>query len=120
MEEINTESNLPADFTGNNYPAAVRVHPEGQYVYASNRVGHNSITVFRISGSGEIDRIQVMEDVPAHPRDFNIDPHGKFLLVAGQQGNEIEIFRIDANTGKLSRTGQKIQMKAPACILFRE
>ena len=120
IEEINTESNLPADFTGNNYPAAVRVHPEGQYVYASNRVGDNSITVFRISGSGEIERIQVMEDVPAHPRDFNIDPHGKFLLVAGQQGDEIEIFRIDANTGKLSRTGQKIQMKAPACILFRE
>ena len=120
IEEINTVSNLPADFTGNNYPAAVRVHPGGQYVYASNRVGDNSITVFHIKDSGAVERIQVMEDVPAHPRDFNIDPHGKFLLVAGQQGNEIEIFRIDGNTGKLSRTGQKIQMKAPACILFRE
>ena len=120
MEEINTERNLPADFTGNNYPAAVRVHPDGQYVYASNRVGDNSISVFRISGSGEIERIQVMEDVPAHPRDFNIDPSGKFLLVAGQQGDAIEIFRIDGNNGKLIRTGQKIQMKAPACILFMD
>jgi 6-phosphogluconolactonase len=59
-----------------------------------------------------------MEEVPAHPRDFNIDPSGKFLLVAGQQGDAIEIFRIDSNNGKLIRIGQKIQMKAPACILF--
>jgi 6-phosphogluconolactonase len=118
IEEIDMESNLPADFTGNNYPAAVRVHPNGSYVYASNRVGANSISVFRIGGSGEIERIQVMEEVPAHPRDFNIDPSGKFLLVAGQQGDAIEIFRIDSNNGKLIRIGQKIQMKAPACILF--
>ncbi len=101
ITEINTESNLPADFTGNNYPAAVRVHPDGQYVYASNRVGDNSISVFRIGGSGDIERIQVMEDVPVHPRDFNIDPSGKYLLVAGQEGNAIEIFRIEDNTGKL-------------------
>lgn len=120
IDEINTESNLPADFTGNNYPAAVRVHPNGQYVYASNRVGHNSITVFKITDSGAVERIQVMDNVPTHPRDFNIDPQGKFLLVAGQQGDAIEIFTIETNTGMLIRTGQKVQMKAPASILFRE
>jgi len=120
VQEINTLSNLPADSTGNNYPAAVRVHPGGKYVYASNRVGYNSITVFQIKESGAVERIQVMDKVPTHPRDFNIDPQGKFLLVAGQQGDEIEIFQIDANSGKLIRTGQKIQIKAPACILFRD
>jgi 6-phosphogluconolactonase len=120
MEEINTVSNLPEDFTGNNYPAAVHVHPDGKYVYASNRVGHNSISVFQIKDSGAAERIQVMDNVPTHPRDFSIDPQGKFLLVAGMQGNAIEIFRIDDSTGKLIRTGQKIQMKAPACILFKE
>jgi 6-phosphogluconolactonase len=119
IKEINTQSNLPEEANiADNYPAAVRVHPDGSYVYASNRVGDNSISVFRIGGSGEIERIQVMEEVPAHPRDFNIDPSGKFLLVAGQQGNAIEIFRIDGDTGKLNRIGQKIQMQAPACILF--
>jgi len=118
IEEINTVSNLPADFNGNNYPAAVRVHPNGQYVYASNRVGHNSISVFEIKDSGAVERIQVMDNVPTHPRDFNVDPLGKFLLVAGQQGDAIEIFTIETNTGMLIRTGQEIQMKAPACILF--
>jgi len=120
IEKINTESNLPADFTGNNYPAAVRVHPNGQYVYASNRVGHNSITVFKITDSGAVERLQVMDNVPTHPRDFNIDPQGKYLLVAGQQGDAIEIFTIETNTGMLIRTGQKVQMKSPACILFKE
>jgi 6-phosphogluconolactonase len=120
IKEINTVSNLPEDAEGPNYPAAVRIHPDGQYVYASNRVGHNSITVFKIGESGQITRIQVMDEVPAHPRDFNIDPLGRFLVVAGQQGNAIEIFRIDADTGRLSRTGRKVQMKAPACVLFME
>lgn len=120
VEEIHTQSNLPADFTGNNWPAAVRVHPGGHYVYASNRGDLNSITVFKIQDSGSIERIQVLEDVPAHPRDFNMDPNGRFLLVAGQHADGIETYRIDVNTGKLSRTGQKIQMKAPACILFRD
>ena len=118
IKEINTVSNLPEDAEGPNYPAAVRVHPDGQYVYASNRVGHNSITVFKIGESGQITRIQVMDEVPAHPRDFNIDPLGRFLLVAGQEGNAIEIFRIDKDTGQLSRTGLKVHIKAPACILF--
>ncbi len=121
IEEINTLDNLPEGMdVPDNYPAAVRVHPNGKYVYSSNRVGHNSISVFRIGGSGQIERIQVMDNVPEHPRDFNIDPHGKFLLAAGQRGDAIEIFRIDPDTGLLSRTGQKIQMKAPACILFMD
>jgi 6-phosphogluconolactonase len=121
IKEINTLDNLPEDMdVPDNYPAAVRIHPNGHYVYSSNRVGHNSISVFRIGENGEIERRQVMEDVPEHPRDFNIDPHGKFLLAAGQRGNAIEIFRIDPDTGLLSRTGQIVPMKAPACILFRE
>jgi 6-phosphogluconolactonase len=121
MKEINTVANLPEDANvPDNYPAAVRVHPDGQYVYASNRVGHNSISVFEIKDSGAVERIQVLDNVPTHPRDFNIDPLGKFLLVAGQQGDAIEIFQINPDTGMLIRTGQKIQMKAPACILFIE
>jgi len=119
IEEINTLGNLPEDANiPDNYPAAIRVHPNGQNVYASNRIGSNSISVFSIRESGQIKRIQVMDDVPEHPRDFNIDPSGKFLLVAGQQGHAIEIFQINAETGMLIRTGQKIKMKAPACILF--
>lgn len=119
IEEINSLDNLPEDANiPDNYPAAIRVHPDGQYVYASNRIGSNSISVFSISASGQIKRIQVMDNVPEHPRDFNIDPLGKFLLVAGQQGQSIEVFRINADTGMLIRTGHKIQMKAPACILF--
>jgi 6-phosphogluconolactonase len=119
IAEINTVDNLPEDRdVPDNYPAAVRVHPTAPYVYASNRVGHNSISVFWIGGSGQLELLQVMEDVPEHPRDFNIDPRGKFLLAAGQRGDAIEIFRIDPESGQLSRSGQKVQLKAPACILF--
>jgi Lactonase, 7-bladed beta-propeller len=41
---------LPADFTGVKSGAGIAVHPNGKFLYASNR-GHDSIAVFRIEPS---------------------------------------------------------------------
>ncbi len=52
------------------------------------------------------------------PRDFNIDPTGTFLLAANQDSNTIVTFRIDADTGLLSPTGQITNTGTPVCIDF--
>jgi len=118
IKEINTLSTLEEDFTGHNYPAAVRMHPGGRIVYASNRGDRNSVSVFRISDNGAVERIQVQDQNINWPRDFNIDPYGKFLLVANQQGNSIVVFRIDAGSGKLAPAGQQLLISQPTCIIF--
>ncbi len=118
VAQLNTLSTLPANYSGSNTSAAVRTHPNGRFVYASNRGEVNSIAVFRILKDGGIRRIQVIENVPGWPRDFNIDPGGRLMLVAGEKGNEIEVFRINGRSGKLSASGRKLTLRSPANILF--
>ena len=52
------------------------------------------------------------------PRNFEIDPVGKRLLVANQGTDNIVEFAIDSTTGKLTPTGTELKVPAPVCIKF--
>jgi 6-phosphogluconolactonase len=118
MTVINSASIVEDSFTGNKQSAAVRVHPNGNFIYASNRSDQSNLAVFRKEENGGISRIKVEYDIPFWPRDFNITPDGDFLLVAGARVNLIELFEVDSQTGLLSKTGLKIQLPSPTCVLY--
>ena len=50
------------------------------------------------------------------PRDFIIDPTGKYLLVANQGSNNIVIFKRNAKTGLLSSLRDQVQVQKPVCL----
>jgi 6-phosphogluconolactonase len=50
------------------------------------------------------------------PRNFTIDPSGKYVLVANQQTNNIVIFKRDTRTGLLQYTGEQINVPEPVCL----
>jgi len=100
------------------YPAAVRVHPNGKFVYASTRGENSCISVFSIAEDGSITRIQVKEQVPFWPRDFNLDSSGRYLVSAGERSNDIRLYTIDQDSGLLSETDASLELPAPANILF--
>jgi 6-phosphogluconolactonase len=52
------------------------------------------------------------------PRNFAIDPTGRYLLVANQESNGIVVFRIDPKTGRLTDTGQSLETPSPVCLVF--
>jgi 6-phosphogluconolactonase len=117
MSEIQNVSTLPQGFSGENNDAEVYIHPSGKFLYASNR-GHNSIAVFTIDPKGMLNAVQ---DVPTEgkiPRSFGIDPTGQWLLAANQDTDNIVTFRIDKSTGKLTPSGQVLDVGAPVCVLF--
>lgn len=115
---LNTQSTVEEAHEGMKYPAAVRVHPKGKYVYASTRGENSCISTFEIRDNGTVSRIQVMEQVPNWPREFNLDPSGKYMLVAGERSHEIRLYKIDPGTGLLTETPAKFELPAPASILF--
>ena len=47
LKELQSVSTLPTGFEGRNYPAEVVVHPNGKFVFGSNR-GHDSVVIFKI------------------------------------------------------------------------
>jgi 6-phosphogluconolactonase len=50
------------------------------------------------------------------PRNFGIDPSGKYLLAANQGSDSVMVFRIDQQSGALQATGESIEVPAPVCI----
>ena len=106
----------PAAKTNN--PADIHLHPNGKFVYGSNR-GDDSIAVFQLNeATGKLTRVAVTPCGGQTPRAFNLDPSGKFLYAANQDSNNVVAFSVDPSTGLLKPTGAVAQVPKPVCIKF--
>jgi 6-phosphogluconolactonase len=111
-------STLPARFTATNTTAEIEIHPNGKFLYVSNR-GADSIAAFAIDHrTGALTLVDYFPTLGKEPRSFEIDSAGKFLLVANQNSDAIAVFRIEPNTGRLTPTGQTVHVPAPVCLKF--
>jgi 6-phosphogluconolactonase len=54
------------------------------------------------------------------PRNFAIEPTGKYMLVANQSGGNVLVFRINQETGELQPTDKSVQVANPVCVRFME
>jgi len=116
LQTINT---LPKDYSGPKEAAELVVHPSGKFLYASNRAGIDTITVFSIHPTrGTLKLAGKTSTEGKMPRNFAIDPTGTFLLAANQDSNNIVVFKIDTATGGLTPTGQTVEVPSPVCITF--
>lgn len=114
---LNSLSTLPEPTKGNSTAETV-VHPNGKFIYTSNR-GHNSIAIFAIDpATGRIKALGHQGEGIKTPRNFNIDPSGKWIIVANQDGDSLIVFAIDPETGMLKPTGQKVEVGSPVCVKF--
>ena len=118
LSVIDAVSTLPAGFKGENSTAEVVIHPNGKFVYGSNR-GHDSIAVFRMDpATGKLTLVEHVSTLGKTPRNFAIDPTGKYLFAANQDTNNVVLFRLDPATGKLTPTGQELKVGSPVCVRF--
>lgn len=118
LSEIQTLSSLPAGFQSQNSSAEIAVHPDGNFLYASNR-GHDSIAIFSIDAAkGTLTFIDRVSAQGKTPRNFVIDPTGAFLLAANQDSGSAVEFRIDQKTGRLTTTGNVVQVPSPVSVVF--
>jgi 6-phosphogluconolactonase len=113
-----TVSTLPKDFSGTNICAEIRIHPNGRFIYGSNR-GHDSIAVFaRDQATGMLSLVEVVPCGGAHPRNFALSDDGSWLVCANRDSNNLVSFRVDPATGRLTASGQKATVPSPTCVLF--
>jgi 6-phosphogluconolactonase len=121
LTELQSISTVPADAKNDGFSTAeVLVHPNGRFVYGSNR-GHHTIAGFQIDEkSGKLVSIGHTPTQGKTPRNFRLTPKGDFLLAENQDSNTIFSFWIDMESGKLTATGNSISAPMPACIKFLE
>ncbi|MDZ4807788.1 MAG: lactonase family protein [Bacteroidota bacterium] len=113
-ERISTMRQYDTSFAGS---ADIHVSPDGKFLYASNRGDVNTIAIFSINKKdGRLTLLGHQSTLGKTPRNFSIDPSGKFLLCENQNSDEIVIFNRDINTGLLSDSGKRIAVGKPVCI----
>jgi 6-phosphogluconolactonase (cycloisomerase 2 family) len=100
--------------------ADIHISPDGLFLYASNRSDENTISIFSIDpGNGKLKLEGHQPTFGDHPRNFVIDPTGKFLLVANQLSNNIIVFKRNSRTGLLTKTKNEIKVPRPSCLQIR-
>lgn len=106
---------MPSYETGKPSAADIHLHPNGQFLYTTERTS-NTICAFNVdqrTGS-----LSLIGHYPTEkqPRSFQIDPKGKFLIAAGQQSHRLSIYQINQNTGELTKISEAPAGKNPNWI----
>ncbi len=120
LAHIHTVSTLPPGATAPPSCADVHVHPNGRFVYGSNR-NHDSIAIFAIDqATGRLTPIGHEPTQGEQPRNFALTPDGRFLLAENQDSDTIVSFHIDLDRGTLSPTGDVAHVPTPVCMKLME
>lgn len=116
LREAQTISALPAGYTGAAGSADIHLSADGKFLYSSNRAEINNLAIFSVNRDGRLTLKGQQPVLGKTPRNFSIDPSGKFLLVANQNSDEIVVFKRDTVSGLLTDSGERIPLKKPVCI----
>ncbi|HZZ43361.1 MAG TPA: lactonase family protein [Tepidisphaeraceae bacterium] len=121
MKELQTISSLPPDYEHSpdkDTAAEVFIHPNGKWLYASNR-GHNSVVRFmRDETTGKLSEPVWAQSGGRIPRYFGIVPGGKWMLVANEGSGNVLVFKINQQDGTITPTGDQIEIGSAMCIKF--
>jgi 6-phosphogluconolactonase len=106
------------DFQGVKSAAELAVSHDGRFVYVEDR-GENALVVYRVNPqSGELAFVQRISSGGEKPWGFALDSSGKWLLVANQRSNKVNVFGVDPASGRISDTGQSADVPSPTGIAF--
>jgi 6-phosphogluconolactonase len=115
---IQTISAREEGYSGVNYCADIHIGKNGSRLYCSNR-GENSIVTFMIGSDGTLTPSGKTSCAGNWPRNFTIDPSGKYILMGNQKSGNITVLKIDRKSGVPSKVTQNINIKSPACLKFQ-
>ena len=113
-------SMLPDDFSGETKAAAIKLTADGKVLMASNR-GHDSIAFFAVdTATGKLERKNVAKLTGKFPRDFELMPGEKFMVVGHKMSDEIQVYRFDRANFTIVPVGPAIPAWRPLCFKFKE
>jgi 6-phosphogluconolactonase len=117
LSEMQTITMLPDNFKGTISGADIHVSPDGKFLYASNRGDLNNIVIYAIdAGNGKLRYVGQHSSQGKVPRNFMIDPTGKYLLVANQNTDNVVVLKRDLTSGLLTPTGHEVKVSMPVCL----
>ncbi|SAL17735.1 lactonase family protein [Caballeronia telluris] len=101
-------------FKGKIGGGAIHLSPDGRFLYATNRGDANELVAFAVDpASGQLKLTGRTSTLGKTPREFTIDPGGRWLIVGNQESDSVYFFRRDPQTGELASDPQRLDIGSP-------
>ncbi|UJH68500.1 lactonase family protein [Allomuricauda sp. SCSIO 65647] len=115
FKQIGSYSSLPEDYSEVPSGSAIRILPNGKFLYAANRKVE-AITIFKIIDR-ELQLVDIQYTGGAELREFNITPNGEWLIACHQNSHDTVVYKVQEN-GKLEERYRTKEFLSPVCIVF--
>ena len=125
LQNLQTSATFPAGLDAFNLSSEIALTPNGKFLYEANRrsrgpknqLGPDDIVAFKVNQqTGTLAHVQTTDLGASIPRCFSIDPTGAYMILAGEQSNQVAVYTINQQDGKLSPTANSIYIHFPACM----
>jgi 6-phosphogluconolactonase len=115
FEQISVHNSLPNDYKGKPSSSAIRIHPNGRFLYTADR-GAEAITILTII-EDELEVIDYKYTQGKELREFNITPDGNWLIACHQNSHDTVVYKIQED-GRLKETYRTKEILSPVCVVF--
>lgn len=116
---VQTISSLPDSEQGHNQGGAIKISADGRFIYVSNR-GHDNIGIYQVHEEGVLRPVGFCPSGGEWPRDFELDPSGRYVVVANQNSSNLVLFKRNTETGLLTKRQSSLSVPNPVCVKFLE
>lgn len=118
FEKIQEISVLRDEKSFGSASCGMKLSTSGQYLYCST-AGENTVAIFRVDQeTGFLTRLCCLPISGEYPKDVDVFPGEKTLVVLNHETNEIRFFTIDYEKGLIVMKGKPIKIDTPNCILI--
>ena len=105
--------------TLNTKAAAIKLTADGKILMASNR-GYDSLAFYAVGEDGKLTLKNIAKLRGKFPRDFELMPGEKFMVVGHKMSDEIQVYRFDRAACTLEPVDDPIAAWRPLCFKFLE
>ena len=96
----------------------MKLSPSGDYLYCST-AGENTSAIFKVDKeTGMLTRLCCLPISGEYPKDIDVFPGEKTLVVLNHETSEIRFFTVDYEKGLIVMKGKPIHIETPNCILI--
>ncbi|MRX38154.1 beta-propeller fold lactonase family protein [Flavobacterium sp. LC2016-23] len=120
LNKIQHISTHPDSITEGFESSDIHISPDGKFLYAANRGKENNIAIFSIDEKGLLTNIGYQSTLGKHPRIFAIDETGKFLIATNVITGNVIVFKRNAKTGFLKKTGKEVKLENVSCVQIKK
>lgn len=98
--------------------SGLRISTSGKYLYCTT-AGDNTAGIFEIDQqTGLLKKVCILPISGKYPKDVEVFPDEKTLVVLNHESSEIRFFTIDYEKGLIIMKGKPIKIDTPNCILI--